>query len=216
VPEAPTTPTEPGAAEVPEGQRDAVEGGGAAVGPHHEQSEFAGPGLEIDLVVEGDVVAEQHDVEAGVQQVAGLGGRVDAGNRDQRQVGRRQLGPRAGQAVHPRHRGAGGRGGLGGQQFVDPVDGVLADLLVGGVDPDDEIGRTGGGELGGVEAGVGHDRLVGGGAHHRRGLGDPGQVGERAAEHHEGHRVLIVVLLHDGGEQCDLLGIGSADAGGRR
>src|SRR3954453_18048100 len=122
VPEAPTTPIgprrttlgKPGGSpltrggpapdDVGEAERDAVDDGGAAVGAHHHEAVIAGVRLQLDLVGDGDVVAEDHDVETEPDRLHRLRRRVVAGYRDQGEVAGRVLGDRHGDA----------RDGLGG------------------------------------------------------------------------------------------------------
>ena len=72
---------------VGEGQRRAVDDGGAAVGAHHQSAQRLGFALEGDFLFEGHVVAEDHHVETCAQRLARLAGGVVTRHRDQRQGG---------------------------------------------------------------------------------------------------------------------------------
>ena len=55
-------------------------------GPHAEEAAAGGFRLERDFLVEGDVVAEDHDVGAGGDGVHGLDEGVGAGDGDEGEV----------------------------------------------------------------------------------------------------------------------------------
>ena len=76
VPDAPTSPIEPAPHGVGEPERHAVEDRGAAVRAHDEQALARGERLELDLVLDRDVVAEQEDVEAPLERLERLGRRI--------------------------------------------------------------------------------------------------------------------------------------------
>jgi hypothetical protein len=73
--------------DVREAERNAVDDRRAAIGPHDEQLARRGVALDHALVVDADVVREQHHVQSGRERLQRLGGRVIAGHRDQREIG---------------------------------------------------------------------------------------------------------------------------------
>ena len=72
VPAAATTPTCPAADRVGEPEAAAAEPGGARARSHHQPADAGGVLLQLDLLVDAHVVAEQQDVESGGQGVVGL------------------------------------------------------------------------------------------------------------------------------------------------
>ncbi len=72
--------------DVREPQRDAVEDRRPAIGPHHQESLAPGDRLELDLVLDRHVVAEQEDVHPMLERLERLGRGVGPGCRDQRQI----------------------------------------------------------------------------------------------------------------------------------
>ena len=80
-------PHRPGAHDVGEAEADPGEHGGAAFGPHDEQVALRAAALERHLVVDGDVIGEEEDVQPARERAMGLERRVLAGDRDERHVG---------------------------------------------------------------------------------------------------------------------------------
>ena len=60
---------------------------GAGTGAHDQQRQFLPAGLQLDLLLDGDVVAEEQHVQPGRKRFVGLQGRVGATDRDDRHVG---------------------------------------------------------------------------------------------------------------------------------
>ena len=65
----------------------AAQDGRPTVGAHQQQSLAARERLQLDLVLDRDVVAEQKDVQSALEGFERLGGGEGARRRDQRQVG---------------------------------------------------------------------------------------------------------------------------------
>ena len=99
-----------------------------------------------------------------------------------------------------RSRGAARRRGgrLARQQALGGLDGGLRGLVVGGRDGDDEIVRAG--RLGLVleQAGRGHDRAVGGGAHQQRGPLDAVELLELGGDAHQLDGVAVGIAADEG------------------
>jgi hypothetical protein len=55
-----------------------IQDGRAAVGSHHEQALLAGEALQLDLLLDRHVVAEEEDVEAALERLERLRRRVGA------------------------------------------------------------------------------------------------------------------------------------------
>ena len=85
----------PGAHDVGEAEGDTGDVRGAAVGPHDEHVGGGRGVLEPHLVVDGDVVGEQHHAQPRRDGVEGLGDGVLARHRDDREVGAGAGGGRA-------------------------------------------------------------------------------------------------------------------------
>lgn len=162
----------------------------AAIGSHQQQAAVVGRLVEVDLVLDGDVAAEQQHVQAVTQGSTGLQGRVLARDGDQRQVG-----------IWPgRHRGLEGRVRRLPScpsrplQCLDYcVDRGLSCSLAVGLHRDDQVVGT---RVVGVRVehpGTTEDRLVGLGPHHDRRLTDTGTAAQFLREAHEEHRVPAAV-----------------------
>ena len=80
-------PTEPGPHDVGEAEGDSADDRGAAVGSHDEHAGAGGGVLERHLVLDGHVVGEDHDADAGRDRVERLDDGVRTGHRDEREVG---------------------------------------------------------------------------------------------------------------------------------
>ena len=85
-----------------EAERHAVEDRGAAVRAHDEELLLRGEPLEEGLVGDGDVVAEDEDVEPALERLERLRGRVGARGRDDGEIGVRELARRLGDAAGDR------------------------------------------------------------------------------------------------------------------
>src|SRR5690606_21635384 len=117
---------------------------GAGAGPHDEQAQLLAPLLELRLLVQRDVVAEQQDVQPLGERVVGLQRRVVAGHGDDGDG-------RAGQLLDGPADGAGRDGGrltgFGGGVLVRGlragVERGLRGVLVAGADGEDEVVRPG-------------------------------------------------------------------------
>ena len=176
---------------VGESKGDAVDDRGATVRAHHHQVGLAGVLLERQLGCGGDVVAEDHHVQAEPQRFERLGRRVVPGNRDEREAQRRVLAD--GHLNTGRRRGRGGLvtgvAGCCGQQFVGERDRLLTGLL-GTRDCYHEVV---GPDLEGSESRLGEIVDVGRRRHdHRRGL-DARDRRDLSRDRHQGHRVLVEV-----------------------
>ena len=118
-------PDRPGPHDVREPQADAAHDRGAAVRSHHQHARAVGVLLERDLLLHRHVVAEHHGQQPRVDRVDGVGERVGARRRDQRD-GRVRPGRgrphrrRRGRAAEP---GGGGAGRLR-ERRVDLGQGV--------------------------------------------------------------------------------------------
>ena len=80
----------PLAHDVGEAHRDPADDRGAAVGPHDEHVRGGRGVLEPHLVLDRDVVGEDHDRDAGPHRVEGLGDGILPRHRDEREVGARE------------------------------------------------------------------------------------------------------------------------------
>jgi hypothetical protein len=77
-------PDRTGTDHVGEAEPDPADDGGAAVGPHHQDTGLGGTLLEQHLLLQGHVVAEDHGEQAGVDRVEGVGEGEAARRGDQR------------------------------------------------------------------------------------------------------------------------------------
>lgn len=75
--------------DVAEAQRHAVDDRGAAVGAHHQQALVVRQPLEYHLVLDAEVVAEEHHVQVVLERLARLARGVGARDRDHRELGLR-------------------------------------------------------------------------------------------------------------------------------
>ena len=82
---------------ITETQRRAVNNGGSAIRPHHQQPFFVRQLLKRQLVFKRDVVREQHHVEVILQRLTRFTRGKQAIDRDQRQVAVRNMFLRAGE-----------------------------------------------------------------------------------------------------------------------
>src|SRR6266852_2671110 len=69
--------------DIGEGKRDAIDDRRTAIRPHDNEIALIRVPLECDLIIQADVVAEQHDVEPEAQRLERLGGRIFPGCRDE-------------------------------------------------------------------------------------------------------------------------------------
>ena len=107
-----------GSHDVGEAEGDAADDRGAAVGSQDEHAGTGGRVLECHLVLDGDVVGEDHDAHAGRDRVERLGGGVRTGHRDEREVGPHRLDGRARRARGRRLAEAGRRGAATTSQLL--------------------------------------------------------------------------------------------------
>src|SRR5205807_1921508 len=70
---------------VSEAERDAADDSSTAIRAHEEEGPLDGELLERLLVVDGDIVAEEHNVQAELEGLARFGGGIKAGSGDERQ-----------------------------------------------------------------------------------------------------------------------------------
>ena len=189
--------------DVREGERDVVDDRGAAVGAHHEQLLGDGFLLEALLLLDRDVVAEEHDVDVVVEALVRDAGGILAGDGDDRQV---EL------VIHLDGGGEGRRIVVGaavlllfGQQFVDLRKGGGHDVVVFAPDGDEEVVGGDRLELGRHKAEVVGDVPVEVGAHADEGLLDAVEFLEVLGDEHEGYRVVIGILLDIQLNQCRFL-----------
>ena len=75
--------------DVGETQRRAIEDGGAAIGPHHQQPLLVCQNLQRHLVGDGHVVRKHHHVQAAAQRLARFGGGECAWHGNQCKIGQR-------------------------------------------------------------------------------------------------------------------------------
>ena len=107
-------PTGPGAHDVGEAEPDAADDRGAAVGAHDEHVRGGRGVLEAHLVLDRDVVAEDHDREAGPSASSASVNGVLPRHRDQREVGTGEADrPAEGPGLRRRAEPAGSRRGSG-------------------------------------------------------------------------------------------------------
>ena len=186
-----------------EGQRLAVQDRRAAVRAHHQQAAAHRFLLERDLVLEGHVVGEEHDVTAELEGAHRLAGGELAGQRDQDEVCFRfELHRRS-----ERRRAALflGRGRSGVEELVDGGFDVRErralelqgqDQVIGGCRRERRI----------VIAVLRQELAVVGGTHGDDGVDDPGESFDLARDAHEEDRVVVAVFADDDerGQDADL------------
>ncbi len=163
----------------------------AAVRAHAEQAAADGKALEFDLVVEGDVVAEEEHVQTVAQGRHRFECGVCAGHRYEREVGVRELPER--RLEGPGADSAGGltRATLLVEERFCRCQGRFGGRLRLRVDGEHQIaGRCISG-AGRGEARRREEFAVRRGAHQRGGLAHPGPLIQRCRQLHEHHGVLI-------------------------
>ena len=134
-------------------QRHAIDDGGAAIGPHHQEALAPAQRLEGDLVLERHVVGEQHHVQAALQRLAGLARRVGARQRNDRQIGVGLRPQRSGEIGRRNmRRVAAHRLRLAAQRFLGGGARGVGALFRVAVDGDNEVVGRRLGQRGGVEA----------------------------------------------------------------
>ena len=160
---------------VGEAQRHAADDRGPAVGAHDEQAALASEQLQLDLVVDRDVVAEQEDVEAVLERLERFGRGVAAGRRDEREVGAGEFGD--GLVDRLRRWGFGRRiaaARAGGKECRGARKRGIGGRRVVGSDRDDEVVRTGVAGRGLRKPRLGEHREVRAGRHDAAGAADSG------------------------------------------
>ena len=179
--------------DVGEPEGDATDVGGAAVGAHHQHVGGGRGVLEAQLVVDGDVVGEEHHAQAGGDGVEGLGHGVLTGHRDDGQ-GRPRA--RSGRAEGARRHlvvtaSAAGVAGAAkpGERVGDRRQPGIQTVTVVGPDGDDQV--VGAGRVGYVEAHAAQHVDVQLGRHRHLGGGDARGAGDGAGDLHQAHRVVV-------------------------
>ena len=175
--------------DVGEPETDAGEIGGAAVGPHAQQAPRGGQALELHLLRQRHVIAEEEHVQAVAQRGPRLQRGVGPRHRDHREVGvgaRAARGLQRARAAQParglapllehraRRRQRGGGGGV-----------AL------GLHGDDEIARSRVVDLRRRQPGGGQQRAIGRGAHERGGLAHARLAAQARGDAHQHDRVLV-------------------------
>ena len=176
---------------VGESERAAVDDGRAAVGPHHEQALLQRAVLQGYLVLERDVVGEEHDVQARIEGLLGLRARVASGHGDHGEVDARVLPERAVQRMRcgfPISRPL-----LGGEEPLELGDRLPSCLLAVGTHADDDVVGTELPAAVGEKPACADDRVVAVGAHEHHGLVDAGERLHHGGPQHQGDRVVVRV-----------------------
>ena len=180
-----------------EAQRKPVDAPCPTIRAHHEQSGFACPALERNLVGDAHVVAEDEGMDISVQEPMHLGRHVLAGDGDDGEVGLAEHAHRPFEgAGRTQPRPVGYRRRIA-EKIVHLREQQIADRGVCDIGHDDQVRRFGAVHLGGVEPGSPEDFFVGRRTHHDRHLVDAVGTVERVAQLHEPQRVLICVRLDD-------------------
>ena len=193
VPDAATTPTEPGPHDVGEPEGDPTDVGRAAVGAHDQHVGVGRGVLEAHLVVDGDVVGEQHHAQARGDGVEGLGHGVLAGHRDDGQGRpRARCGRAEGAGRHLVVTASAARVAGSAQRrerIGDRRQPGIQTVRVVGPDGDDEV--VGAGLVGHVEAHAAQHVDVQLGRHRHLGGSDARGARDGAGDLHQAHRVVV-------------------------
>ena len=177
-------------------QSGAVDNRGAAIGPHHQQAPLGRRPLQVYLILQWNVIAEQEHVHPLPQRLFRLGPRKPPRHGDNRQIcaGIRGL----------------GRGQGSGPPLRPLLPGGLPAADLGVKERNGRLGRLGalrphgyhrvvdpeGLYIGPQQAGILQQLAVVLGAHHHGRAVHSLQLPHHAGGHHQGHRIEIEVLPH--------------------
>ena len=190
--------------DVGQGERDAGDDGRTAVGAHHEKALLNSLLLQLDFILDGDVIGEEHDVESAVDgtQDIQLGHGARQGNHAEVGVF---------EAVSGLLDGGGleflglGTTGLGLEVSLHVVKGGLDGSIVLRFDADHEV--AGGGSVNGrvLETEAGDDVLVADSAQKSEHLADAVEFGGLAGNAHQAHGILVLILINENFEKHYIL-----------